>query len=254
MRFLLADYTSMMRERRVWLAAALLASSVLLVPQLLAKPPPHVVTAVTAWFGTNDPFALFMYVWTDLAMNKTVAVVAVVIAGGVMVRERDLQILPVLLSKPLSAARYFTTRTVSACAVMATLFLATHIVGAPLLSRQVVGFQYGHFFASMCLHVWAAIFATALSATLAVVIRNRALSSVISLLLLMVLVGAAFLGFYNPAWHDAALINPFALGIEAVGNLADLKPLHVIRPMVALMAMTAMVVAAGARQARRIEA
>jgi len=253
MRLFWLDYVATWRERKVWVAAGLFLYAVLAMPPLLARPPPHIASAVETWFGTADPFAMFMYVWTDLALNKLIAIVAVVLAGGVITRERDLQILPVLMAKPVNISRYFFIKALSASAVMATLYVGAHVLAAPYFSFAVRGFRAAPFFASMALHVWAAIFATALCATLAVTIQKRAASSLGSLLLLMTLIGASFAGFYNPAWRNAALFNPFALAIEAVGHLRDLQVSHVVAPMVALVLMSAVMLALGGAAARRVE-
>lgn len=253
MRFFLLDYVATLRERKVLVALALLLYAVLAMPQLLLRPPPHVTAAVESWFGVADPFAMFMYVWTDLAMNKLIAILAVVFASGVVVRERELHILPVLLAKPLSLRRYFVTRALSAAAVVATLYLGAHLVALPYFAHQVAGFRAGIFLASMVLHVWSAVFATLLCATLAVVLMKRQAAALGSFLLIMTLVGASFAGFYNPAWRDAARINPFALGIEAVGHMVDLQPQHVLVPMTALAVMCAALLWVGSTASQRVE-
>lgn len=64
--------------------------------------------------------------------------------------------------------------------------------------------------------MWAAIFATALAATLLVVVGRRGLGLLVGLLALFSLVGLAFIGFYNPAWAALSLINPISLVLGVV--------------------------------------
>lgn len=253
-RFAWLDFRATLRERKVLASVGLFVYAILAVPALFSRPPAHVTDAVRAWFGTADPFALFLYLWTDLALNKLLAVLAVVLAGGVVIRERDLRILPVLWAKPISPARYFLVRATSACTVMGTLYVGAHLVGLPWFLSTVQGFRVGPYLASMALHVWAAMFATALAATVAVVVRRRGLAALVTLLLLFTLIGASFLGFYNPAWATLALVNPFSLGVQALAHLDDLAPAHVLAPMAGLVAAVVATLAVGAAFARRMEA
>lgn len=209
---------------------------------------------MTTWFGTSDPFALILYLWTDIALNKLLAIVSVVLAGGVVVQERDLRVLSVLWAKPISKSSYFLLKAGSACGVMAVLYLGAHLVGLPWFGYAVAGFRPAPYLASMTLHLWSALFATALAATMAVAIGRRMLASLVTLLLVFTMVGASFLGFYNPAWADAALINPFSLGVQALAHLGDLTPVRVLVPMAALVGMTGGTVALGAALANRLEA
>src|SRR5688572_29100932 len=127
MRLQWLDYLATLRERKTWLCAAMLVYAVVSIPVVLARPPEHVRDVVAVWLGSADPFILFMYVWIDLVMNKVIAFVPAVLASGVVLRERDIGVLPLVASKPLSMARYFRLRAVSACAVMATLHIATQL-------------------------------------------------------------------------------------------------------------------------------
>ncbi|MEZ4299225.1 MAG: ABC transporter permease [Polyangiaceae bacterium] len=253
-RLVWLDYRAMLRERKVLVIVALFAYAILAVPALLSKPPAHVLTAVTGWFGTADPFALFLYVWTDLAMNKLAAIVAVVLAGGLMARERDMGILPILLSKPISRGRYFLVKLLSAWGVLVTVYVAAHVLEAVAFGRSIPGFRAGVFFASMSLHALTLLFSAAFAATLAVVIRRRTIAMVVSLLILMSLMGASFVGFYQPAWRAAAMANPFSLGVQALAHLPSPGLADVLWPMAGLAAMTCGMALLGALAARRVEA
>lgn len=253
-RLLWLDYRAALRERKVLLAVGMYGYALLGLPALLSKPPPHMIVAVEGWFGTLDPFALFLYMWTDIAMNKLLTILAVVLAGGIVTRERDLHILPVLWSKPLSPARYFVMRAVSACGVMATLYVGAHLVGLAWFGVMVEGFRPFTYLASMTLHLGAVLFAAAFAATASVLIPRRGLAMLVVLLVLFTLVGASFLGFYNPAWAGISLLNPFTLGVQALAHLDDLRVVHVLAPLSALVALIVFTLAVGAYAVRRLEA
>lgn len=253
-RFLWLDLLATLRERKTWLAVAMLAYAVLAVPVLLERPPAHVREAIAEWFDGGDPFAVFMFVWIDLVMNKVVAFIPVVLASGVLVRERDTGVLAILAAKPLTMSRYFVVRTISACAVMLVLYAGTQIAGALWFQGRIAGFRPGSFLATMSLHAFAAVFATAFAATVIVGVGRRGAGALAAWMLLGVLVGLALVGFYQPAWYTFTLANPLTLGALAMGSLDRLGPGVLVPPMLALVAITAVTIAIGARLARRIEA
>lgn len=248
------DFLAMLRERKMWLCVAMLAYAVVTMPIVLERPPEHVQRAITTWFGDRDPFVLFMYVWIDLAMNKSIAFLPVVIASGLVLRERDTGILPLLASKPLSIPRYFALRAISACAVVAVLYTGTQLVGALYFSARVPGFRVGPFLAAMCLHLFAALFATALAAAIGAWVKRRAASALIGFSVLNGLVGLALVGFYQPAWRHVTMLNPITLGSQSLGHLDDLGPGTLLPPMLALALLTVVTIAVGARGVRRMEA
>lgn len=253
-RLAVLDYRATLRERKTWLAVAMLAYAVLAVPILLEHPPEHVREAIADWFGDADPFAVFMFVWVDLVMNKTVGILPVILAGGVLLRERDTGVLAVLAAKPISMPRYFVLRTLSACAVMLTLYAATQLVGAWWFNGRVAGFRPGTFLAAMSLHAFTAVFATAFAASVTVAIGRRGVGALVALALLGLMVGFALVGFYQPAWYTFTLANPLTLGALAMGHLDDLGPGVLVPPMLALLALSALTIAIGAWFARRVEA
>lgn len=247
------DYLSMLRERKTWLGALMMAYAMLTMPIVLERPPEHVKHALTTWFGAADPFVMFMYVWLDLAMNKIIAFLPVVMASGLVLRERDNRILPLLASKPLSLPRYFALRTVSACAVMATLHVGTQLAGAAWFSLRIPGFRPALFLGAMSVHLVAALFATALAAAIGAWIQHRAASALIGFAVLNGLVGLALVGFYQPAWRTITMLNPITLGSHALGHLDALGPGVLARPLVILTVLTLLTIAIGARGIRRIE-
>jgi ABC-2 type transport system permease protein len=252
-RFLWLDVRATLGERKTWLAVGLMAYGVITMPLVAAKPPEHVVSALKGWFSTSDPSILFLFIWTDLMMNKVITILGVVLAGGLLIRERETGQLPVLLSKPVSPASYFVVRTLSACVVMAMLYIGAHLVAAPLLIRGLPGFRPGLFFASMTVHLFAAFFAVCFSALMSVLIQKRALAGLVSLTALSLLVGLAFMGFYNPDWRGFSLFNPITQGISVLGHMEDLRPGHMLMPIATLLGMNAAVLALGALRVRHLE-
>jgi ABC-2 type transport system permease protein len=253
-RFALLDYLASLRERKTWLAVAMLVYAVVAIPVLLERPPEHVREAIAAWFGDAGPFAVFMFVWIDLVMNKVVAFIPVILASGVVLRERDTGVLALLAAKPITMPRYFVIRTLSVCAVMLTLYVATQLAGALWFRGRVAGFKPGTFLAAMSLHAFAAVFATAFAATIIVAVGRRGAGALVALMVLGLLVGLALVGFYQPAWYAVTLANPLTLGALAMGDLDGLGPRVLVLPMLALTGITAVTIAIGARFARRVEA
>ncbi len=245
------DYLATLRERKTWLGVVMMAYTVLAIPIAIERPPEHVKHAIDAWLGSADPFVAFMYVWLDLAMNKALAFLPVVMASGLVLRERDTRTLPLLASKPLSLSRYFAVRTLSACGVVATLHLGAQVAGSIWFSLRVPGFRVIPFFEAMLLHAFAAIFATALAAAIGAWVKHRTASALVGFSVLSGLVGLALVGFYQPAWRAATMVNPITLGSLALSDLDG--GIHVV-PMVALVGFTATAIALGARGIRRIEA
>jgi ABC-2 type transport system permease protein len=253
-RFACLDYLFALRERKTWVAAAMMLYAVLSIPILLERPPAHVRDAIAAWFGNADSFVVFMFVWIDLAMNKAIAFLPVIFASSVLLRERDTGVLALLAAKPISMSRYFVIRTLSACAVMLTLFLATQWFGVFWFSRRIAGFRPSTFLAAMSLHSFAAVFATALSATVIVAIGRRGVGALVSLVVLGLLVGLALVGFYQPAWYTFTLANPMTLGALSLGQLGDLTPAVLLPPMLVLSTLSIAIIALGSTIAGRVEA
>ena len=248
------DYLATLRERKTWLCAALMLYAVLSIPIVLARPPEHVRDAIALWFGADRPFVVFMYVWIDLVMNKVIAFLPVVLASGLVLRERDTGVLPLLASKPISLPRYFALRAMSACAVMATLHVGAQVLGLAYFNAHIPGFRPGAFLAAMSLHLFAAIFATGLSAAIAGWVKRRGASALIGLFVLSALVGLSLIGFYQPAWRSVTLVNPITLGALALGDLDHIGPALLAPPMLALLLLSAAAIAIGAAGVRRMEA
>lgn len=248
------DYRATMKERKTWIAAAMLLYAIVAIPVVLERPPEHVREVIAVWFGNPDPFVLFMYLWIDLTMNKVVAFLPIVLASSILLRERDTGVLAVLGAKPLSMSRYFVLRTTSVCAVMLTLYIATLVLGALWFSVKIPAFQVGPFVAAMALHSFGGIWATAFVAMIAVAVRRRLVAALISIGILGLLVGLALVGYYQPAWKTLTMANPVTLAASSMGHLGELGLSTLAPPMVALALLTVLTMALGARFARDMEA
>lgn len=248
------EVRALLRARRTKLAAGLLLYALLAAPVLLTNPPPHVAAAAGQWFSGDPAFALFMFVWTDLALNKLAAVVGVVLAGGIVREEQARGLLPLLWAKPITPARYFLTKLAAAAIVFALLFAAAAALGLALFPWRVAGFQPLAFLVVSAVHLLGALFAVVLSATVAVLIPRRLTAMLTSFVVLMLLVGSAFIGFYNPAWAGWAAINPFYHAVWLLGHLDALTAATVLRPVAILLVVHLLVAGAGVLAVRRVEA
>jgi ABC-2 type transport system permease protein len=239
-------------ERKSKGLAALYLGALLSAPKLLEKPPPHLLAAAQSWFGGDDPFALFMYVWTDLAMNKLAVLTGIALGAGVLVEERADRSLVLSLSKPITPAGLYVLRLGSAAAVAAGLYLITQLAGLGLFSAQIEGFRPGAFLISGLVHIWAPIFATTLSALCAVATGRQLGAALVSVLVLFSLVGGAFLGVYNPAWAHVLAWNPFTQSVAGVTHLAEQSIQTLTPPVAGLIVLNLGLVALGAGLARRV--
>lgn len=253
-RLVCLDYRRNLSDRKTWLALGMLVYAVVSMPLVVEKPPPHVKDAMTEWFGGATPFAVFMFVWIDLAMNKVIAFVPAVLASGIVITERDTGVLAILAAKPLGLPRYFLVRAVSVCLVMLSLHLLTQLLGLVWFPGRITGFEPTAFALAMTLHAFAAVFGTALCAMLAVAVGKRLGAALLGIMILGTLVGFALIGFYQPAWKTVSYLNPITLGSLSVGSVDALDVALIGPPILALLVLTGVTLAAGARFAARMEA
>ena len=249
------EVRALLRARRTRLAVGLVLYGVIGAVFLLARPPAAVAAAATEWFHGRDPaFALFLFVWTDLALNKLAAILGVVLAGGIVREDQARGLLPLLWAKPITPARYFLGKLAAAAIVFTMLLGGAALIGLLVFPWQVAGFRAGPFLVVSGVHLVGALFAVVLSATVAVLISRRLTAMLTSLMILLMLVGSAFIGFYNPAWADYAALNPFYHAVWLLGHVDDLTLAHVARPLTIILVTHAIVVAVGVVAVRRIEA
>jgi ABC-2 type transport system permease protein len=251
---LAADVRARLGERKTRALAVAYALAVLAAPKLLEKPPPHLLDAARTWFGTDAPGALFLYVWTDLAMNKLVVLAAITLGSGVLVGEAASRSLVLWLSKPVLPSQLYVVRVGSAALVGAGLYLAAQVLGLLWFPLVVDGFDPVTFAASAVVHVGALVSSVLLTGLLAVVTGRQLPAALVAVGLLFTLVGATFLGVYDPAWAHVAAANPFTQASSVVTHQGHLDAGAVIAPILILLALDAALLALGARAARRMTA
>lgn len=220
--FLRVEYLRIMRGRLAKLIWAILIYSVAMMPFIMQKPPPEIVHAIGAWLGAAAvPSKLVLFMWVDAAMNKFAMMLGPVLAGGIIVDEQSRGSLDLLVSKPIRAADYFSVKLIAACAAMATFYGAG--VGGALLTFpwRVPGFDPAGFLVLSAVHLFATLFAVTLSATIAVITGRKLVGMLMSVSVLSLLVGLAFLGFYYPAYRGVSYLNPFFNGVVLIGVIDD---------------------------------
>lgn len=248
------EVRALLRARRTRLAAGIVLYAVLGAPFLLAEPPPHVAEAAATWFSGDPAFALFLFIWTDLALNKMAAILGVVLAGGIVREDQARGLLPLLWAKPITKTQYYLVKLAAAAIVFTLLVGGAGLLGLVLFPWQVAGFRAWPFLLVSAVHLVGALFAVTLSGALAAVIPRRLTAMLTSLMVLMLLVGTAFLGFYNPAWAGWAAVNPFYQAVWLLGQLDALTIAAVLRPLAILLVVHAVTVTFGALAVRRVEA
>ncbi len=248
------EVRALLRARRTRLAAGIVLYAVLGAPFLLAKPPQHVAEAAATWFSGDPAFALFLFIWTDLALNKMAAILGVVLAGGIVREDQARGLLPLLWAKPIGKAQYYLVKLAAAAIVFTLLLGGAALLGLALFPWQVAGFRAAPFLLVSLVHLVGALFAVSLSGLVALLVPRRLTAMLTSLVLLMLLVGTAFLGFYVPAWAGWAALNPFYQAVWLLGQLDVLSLAVAARPLAILLLVHAVTVALGALAVRRVEA
>lgn len=242
-----------LRERKVWAVAAFFLVSVLAAPGLLRQPPEHLISAITAWFGPDARFGLFMYLWTDMAMNKAAVLTGAALGSGVVVHEASRRSLSLWLSRPIGPSGFFALRAGSAAAVAAGLYAITHILALPWFQAQIPDFRPGDFLLSGLVHGGVVVWSVLVSAAIAVATGRQLVGATISVVLLFALVGAAFLGVYDPSLAGLTTLNPFSAAIAGVARLERLGPATVAGPIATLLAFNLVTLGLGAWIARKVE-
>lgn len=244
--FLFQEYLRVLRGRPARIAAAMIAYAVVAMPFIMAKPPPEVVEAFRGWLGAGAaPAKLVLFVWVDAAMNKIAMIMGPVLAGGILLDERERGSIDLFASKPVGAADYFTIKVLAAQAVMATIYLAGVAGALATFPWRVRDFAPGPFLALSAVHLFAALFAVALAATVGVSVGRRLPGMLLSITVLSLLVGLAFLGFYHPAYRAVSYLNPIFHGVELLGRVEDFGAWDVGRPIGVLIGFNVGVISIG---------
>jgi ABC-2 type transport system permease protein len=234
--FLTQEYLRIMRSRLALLIWAILLYTLAALPFLMAKPPPELLHFIADWLGPEAAEAkLMLFMWVDAAMNKLAVILGPALAGGIIVDERSRGTLDLLAAKPIRAEDYFTVKLGAAAGALAT-FYVTACLGAMLtFPWRVPGFDTRNFVALSVVHLFAAVFAATLSATVATFFSRKLTGLLVSISVLGLLVGVAFLGFYYPAYRAVSYLNPFFDGIVLIGSINRFGVSEILFPLLLLV-------------------
>lgn len=255
MRLLWREYLAVLGSRRSKLLLGLFLLGLMMMPVVLQKPPPELIHFLGQWLGPGQAGdKLFLFAWCDLAMNKLSVMAALALGGGLLVSERASGLLPLLLSKPLSAGRLFLTKLLAAQGVFVSLYGLLSLLALLIYPLLIPGFRPQTFALIVSVHMLAGTFAVAFAGWMAVLFRHRLSGLMASVFLLSLLIGTAFLGFYAPnlAWLTA--LNPFFHGVALISRLDQLSLGTVLSRVSLLLALNALIITLGVWRTRRLEA
>lgn len=239
---------TLLRSRRSQTMGLLLIYILAAVPFLLKQPPVEVAEAVESWFNNGSPFVIFMFVWIDLALNKTICFVGALLSAGIMLDERARNLLDLYLSKPITPESYYATKTLAAMVVFAFWYALTALLGVYFLPLSVRGFDPAVFLALSAIHVFAGTFAVALSAAIAQSFEKRLSALLFGMLTLSLLVGLAFVPFYDRDLWIVGALNPFFHAISIFGELDGLTYGDVASRILLLLGWNVVALWAGVRR------
>lgn len=252
--FLRQEYLRVLRSRQAMLGMGFLLYAVVGMPVILAKPHEEVLTAVRTWFGdAHFELKLFLFAWIDLAMNKISLFLGAILASGIVADERSKGTLDLFLSKPVTLRRYWRVKLLAAVAAFATMYAAAAAIGAVYFSLNVRGFAVGPFALMSLVHVFAACFAVVFAGTMAIVLRHKLTAMITSITALSLLVGFAFMGFYDPSLRGVAVLNPYYHGAALIDDIGDVRALDVLSAIAWLLAFNGLVFFIGSRRAAALE-
>ena len=248
--FFRQEFLRVLKSRPAALVIAAVVYSMVALPFLLAKPHEEILVALQSWFGASRlDFRLFLFVWFDMVMNKISILIGAVLAGGIITDERSKGLLDLYLSKPLSPQRYFLVKLAAVLAVVLVIYFAAMFVGTIRFSSSVKGFDVGIFLLLASVHLLVALFSAVFAATLAVFFQHKLSAMLTTIVALSVLVGCAFLGFYDPRFQQVSLLNPFYHAIVLIGSIDSVTLPDVIKPMLWLIGFNVVTAIVGARRA-----
>lgn len=243
---LAADYRRLMRSRAAWLLWALVAYTVLFIPFILNSPQEEFTRVVASWIGP-DPAGgkMVLFIWIDVAMNKLALIMGAVLASGIIVDEKARGSFDLLLSKPVPAGDYFIAKLGAALAAMATFYLSAAALALLTFPWRVQGFPTGNFVALSSVHLFAALFSVTFAGMAAAVFGNRLVAMLVTIIVIGLLVGLAFFGFYHPTMAAFANVNPFFHGVKLLGRLENYSISDLLQPIVVLLAFNLVAAAIG---------
>jgi ABC-type transport system involved in multi-copper enzyme maturation permease subunit len=251
--FFREEFFRVLKSRQSALVIASVIYALVAMPYLLAKPHEELLIALRNWFGASMlDLRFFLFVWFDLVMNKIAVLIGVVLAAGIITDERSKGMLDVFLSKPLSPRRYFLLKLAAAIAVVTVIYMAAAIVSVIRFSNSVKGFDAKIFLLLASLHMMVAVFSVVFAGAMAVCFKHKLTAMLATIMVLFLLVGCAFLGFYDPRFQTLSLFNPFYHAVGLIGSIESIGPADVLAPILWLTAFNLATVMIGARFAGAI--
>jgi ABC-2 type transport system permease protein len=233
--FFAQEYLRIMRSRMALLIWAILLYTLAALPFLMAKPPPELLHFIADWLGPKAAEAkLLLFMWVDAAMNKLAVILGPALAGGIIVDERSRGMLDLLAAKPIRAEDYFTVKLGAAAAALATFYVAACLGAILTFPWRVTGFDILDFAALSFVHLFAAVFAATFSAVVATLFSRKLTALLVSISVLGLLVGIAFLGFYYPAYRTVSYFNPFFAGVVLIGSIDRFGTFEMLLPILLL--------------------
>jgi ABC-2 type transport system permease protein len=204
--FFAQEYVRIMRSRLALLIWGILLYTLLALPFLMAKPPPELLHFIADWLGAEAAQAkLLLFMWVDAAMNKLAVILGPALAGGIIVDERARGTLDLLASKPVRAQDYFTVKLGAAVAALATFYGAACLGAIATFPWRVTGFDIPDFVALSIVHLFAAVFGATFSAVMVTFFARKLTGLLVSISVLGLLAGVAFLGFYYQRTAPSAI-------------------------------------------------
>lgn len=229
--FFREEFFRVLKSRQAALVIASVVYAMVTLPFLLAKPHEEVLIALRSWFGESHlDLRFFLFVWFDLVMNKISVLIGAVLAAGIITDERSKGMLDIFLSKPVSPRRYFLVKLAAAVAVVIVIYLAAVGAGAIRFSQAVKGFDTGIFLLLASVHMLVAVYSVVFAGTMAVYFRHKLSAMLATIMGLSILVGCAFLGFYDPRFQTPSLLNPFYHAVVLIGSIDSVGPLDALAP------------------------
>jgi ABC-2 type transport system permease protein len=238
--FFVQEYLRIMRSRLAVMIWIVLVYALVMLPFLMAKPPPELRGFIAAWLGPDAAEAkLLLFMWVDAAMNKFAIVLGPALASGIIVAERSRGMLDLFAAKPVRAGEYFTSKLAAASVALATFYTAACLGAILTLPWRVSGFDIPAFAALSVVHLFAVLFGATFSAAVATFFSRRLTGLLVSVAILGALVGLAFLGFYYPAYRTVSYLNPFFDGVVPIGSINRFRAFDILFPIALLVAFNA---------------
>jgi ABC-2 type transport system permease protein len=251
--FFREEFLRTLKSRQAALIIAAMVYSMIAMPFLLARPHEELLTALRSWFGESQlDLRFFLFVWFDLAMNKITVLCGAVLAAGIITDERSKGMLDIFLSKPVTPRRYFLVKLAAAAAVVVVIYIVVVLVGVARFSQSVKGFDVRIFLLLASVHLLVAVYAVVFAGTMAVFFRHKLSAMLTTIMVLSILVGLAFLGFYDPRFQTVSLVNPFYHAVVLIGSIDDIRLADVAKPVLWLVGFNVATALVGAHRATTI--